>query len=77
MAHSDLPDVACTTHVAEGAPVPSILDFAERHGTDVIVMTTHGLTGLERLFLGTVAEKVIRRAPCPVLTLNTFGGTKR
>ena len=52
-----------------GAPHLHILDVARRSGADMIVMATHGRTGLPRLFLGSVAEKVLRSATCPVLTI--------
>lgn len=53
----------------EGDPVTEILRVAEEARADLIVMGTHGRTGLGRLVMGSVAEQVLRRAPCPVLTL--------
>ena len=52
-----------------GDPAQVILDSAQNDNFDLIVMATHGRTGLTRLFLGSVAEKVIRHAPCPVLVM--------
>jgi nucleotide-binding universal stress UspA family protein len=53
-----------------GAPVvPAIHDFARDTGVDLIVLASHGRTGLARLMLGSVAEAVVRTAPCPVLVL--------
>jgi nucleotide-binding universal stress UspA family protein len=52
-----------------GEHVPSILEAARRGKYDLIVMGTHGRTGLSHDYLGSVAEKVVRRAPCPVLTI--------
>lgn len=55
-----------------------ILKVARESGCDLIVMGTHGRTGLSRLLLGSVAEEVIRQAPCPVLTVrggNTEGSS--
>jgi nucleotide-binding universal stress UspA family protein len=46
-----------------------ILRVAEEIHADLIVMGTHGRTGLGRLLMGSVAEQVVRRAPCPVLTM--------
>jgi nucleotide-binding universal stress UspA family protein len=43
--------------------------IAEERGADLIVMGTHGRTGLQHVLLGSVAEKVVRLAPCPVLTV--------
>lgn len=53
----------------EGEPVPTILTVAKRVGADVIVMGTHGRTGLGRFLMGSVAEQVVRKAQCPVLTV--------
>ena len=46
-----------------------ILDAAETHRIDLIVLATHGRTGVKRLLIGNVAEKVVRHASCPVLTV--------
>ncbi len=51
------------------APYPEILRFAAEQGIDLIVMGTHGRGGVSHLLLGSIAEKVVRRAPCPVLTV--------
>jgi nucleotide-binding universal stress UspA family protein len=61
------------THVVEGRAVSGILDVAAESGTDLIVIATHGLTGLKHVLLGSVAERVVRRAMCPVLTVKVFG----
>ena len=59
-----------TTHVIDGFNVAdSIRACAAELGADLIVMGTHGRTGLAHAFLGSVAERVLRRAPCPVLTV--------
>lgn len=60
-----------TTRVALGAPVHAIIEAATRECVDLIVMGTHGRTGVGRALLGSVAEQVMRRASCPVLTLKT------
>jgi nucleotide-binding universal stress UspA family protein len=52
-----------------GDEVEGILRAAQETGCELIVMGTHGRTGLNRLLMGSVAEQVVRRAPCPVLTL--------
>jgi nucleotide-binding universal stress UspA family protein len=52
-----------------GQPAPTILDVAISDGVDLIVMGTAGHTGAARVLLGSIAERVIRTAPCPVLTL--------
>ena len=59
-----------THHVLlEGDPASEIVDFARDASVDLIVMGTHGRTGLERLLMGSVAEKVMREAPCSVLVV--------
>lgn len=55
--------------VSSGDPFEKILDAAESHRIDLIVLATHGRTGIKRLIIGNVAEKVVRHAPCPVLTV--------
>jgi len=50
-------------------PADEIVKYAESEGIDLIVMGTHGRPGLAHLLMGSVAEKVVRTAPCPVLTL--------
>jgi nucleotide-binding universal stress UspA family protein len=56
-------------HVLEGGPSREIVDYAERSGADLVVMGTHGRGGLNRLLLGSVAERVVRSSPVPVLTI--------
>jgi len=53
----------------EGDPASQIVQYAEEAGIDLIVMGTHGRSGLERLLMGSVAEKVLRDAPCSVLVV--------
>jgi nucleotide-binding universal stress UspA family protein len=55
--------------LAEGEPATTILRAARENRCQLIVMGTHGRTGLSRLLMGSVAEEVVRKAPCPVLTL--------
>ena len=61
--------VKTTTTVATGGAAKSILDAAERLPASLIVMGTHGASGFERLMLGSVTEKVLRKAKCPVLVV--------
>ena len=56
-------------HVVEGLPTEIICEMAERLPADLVVMGTHGRDGLAHLLLGSVAERTLRRAPCPVLTV--------
>ena len=60
--------------VEHGDAVPTIIEVAGRDGYDLVVMGTHGRTGLSQLLMGSVAEKVVRQAPCPVLTVRLGGG---
>ena len=53
--------------VVHGVPFQEILDTAKARQVDLIIMGTHGRTGLTHVFLGSVAEKGVRLAPCPVL----------
>ena len=55
--------------LVEGDPGAAILDVAREEKVDLIVISTHGRTGLTRLLMGSVAEYVVRHAPCGVLTL--------
>jgi nucleotide-binding universal stress UspA family protein len=64
---SDVPAVEAS--VLSGAPHRAIVEYAAEHDVDCIVMGTHGRTGLERYFLGSVTERVIRLADVPVLTV--------
>ena len=58
---------------AEGLPADGILRAARRARADLIVMGTHGRTGLSRAFMGSVAERVVRESRCAVLTVRTHG----
>lgn len=55
--------------IVGGAPVPVILEHAASNAVDLIVMGTHGASGFQHLMLGSVTEKVLRKAACPVLTV--------
>jgi nucleotide-binding universal stress UspA family protein len=59
--------------VVEGSPKTEIVRYARTHGIDVIVLATHGRTGLAHVLIGSVAESVVRTAPCPVLTVRPEG----
>jgi nucleotide-binding universal stress UspA family protein len=56
-----------------GHPAVNIVEAAEREAVDMIVMSTHGRTGIDHMIMGSVAEKVVARAPCPVLTIPPLG----
>ena len=61
--------IAVEAAIEEGSPASQILSGVTRHRADLIVMGTHGASGFERLLLGSVTEKVIRKASCPVMTV--------
>lgn len=62
------------TLLETGSPYQVIVDVARDVGADMVVMATHGRTGFAHLLLGSVTEKVVRTAACPVLTLRVAGG---
>ena len=57
--------------VCEGYAATVIVEEAARRDVDLIVIGTHGLSGLKHLLLGSIAERVVQKAPCPVLTVKT------
>jgi nucleotide-binding universal stress UspA family protein len=61
--------VPCATKIASGVPADEIAKRGRAAGADLIVVGTHGRTGLAHMMLGSVAERVVRRASCPVLTV--------
>jgi nucleotide-binding universal stress UspA family protein len=66
------PQVRVEHYLVTGDPALEIVHKAREIPCDLIVMGTHGRTGLRRLVLGSVAEKVVRKAPCPVLTVKPW-----
>ena len=70
----DARGVPVTTAVLEGSPSREIVEYAERSGCDLVVMGTHGRGGIDRLLLGSVAEKVVRASNVPVLTVRVGDG---
>jgi nucleotide-binding universal stress UspA family protein len=65
------PSVGYEHRLLIGSPATGIVHLSEREGVDMIVMPTHGRTGLLRLLMGSVAEEVVRKAKCPVLTVKS------
>jgi nucleotide-binding universal stress UspA family protein len=59
------------TAVRWGSPVEAIVAYAEDRRVDLLVIATHGRTGLSHVLLGSVAERIVREAPCPVLTIRS------
>jgi nucleotide-binding universal stress UspA family protein len=64
------PKVQSNYHVVQGRPAEEIVNLAARESADLIVISTHGESGWQRLISGSVTEKVIRLAACPVLTVH-------
>jgi nucleotide-binding universal stress UspA family protein len=62
-------EVPVTTEVVTGSPSRQIGEYAAQNDCDVIVMGTHGRSGFDRWLLGSVAERVVRSSPVPVLTI--------
>jgi len=67
--HFDLSSDQPETHIIQGRPFLEIIKYARSNKIDLIVMATHGHGALSSMFLGSVAEKVVRKAPCAVLTV--------
>ncbi len=63
------PDVPVDYRLADGDAAAEVVRAAAETGSDLIVMGTHGRSGLKHLLMGSVAERVVRNAPCPVLTV--------
>jgi len=69
------PDIAVSHVMLEGDPAAEIVRYARDAGIDQIVIGTHGRTGVERLLMGSVAEKVMRDSPCSVLVVKLPKGS--
>lgn len=63
------PNVAYEHRLVTGEPAETIVELAETEAVDMIVLSTHGRTGLSRILMGSIAESVVRKAKCPVLTI--------
>jgi nucleotide-binding universal stress UspA family protein len=70
LAKSEIPsEVEVNTVVKTGKPFYEIIETASLEDIDLIIIATHGHTGVEHILFGSTAEKVVRKAPCPVLTI--------
>ena len=67
------PTLRVTTEVRTGETAESIAQASRHYGADLVIMGTHGRTGMAHLLAGSIAEKVIRTAPCPVLVVGKCG----
>lgn len=68
-AKKNLEGVGVRTAFLEGSPFVEIIRYARSQEIDLVVIATHGRTGLKHVLFGSVAEKVVRKAPCPVLVV--------
>ncbi len=66
-------DIPVKKIIRTGVTFLEIIDYVKTEGIDLIVMGTHGRSGIEHVLIGSVAEKVVRKAPCPVLTIRPKG----
>ncbi|WP_254538056.1 universal stress protein [Halomarina litorea] len=65
--------VECVGSIRAGVPASEVIDYAADHDVNLVVMGTHGRTDLRRYLLGSVAERVVRESPVPVLTVRGDG----
>ena len=68
-----LKNASVTKAIHTGVVSLEIIDYVRTEQVDLIVMGTHGRGGLEHILIGSVAEKVVRKSPCPVLTVRPAG----
>jgi len=70
LAKTEIPtEVKCKCIIKTGKPFLEIIETANEEDIDLIIIASHGHTGVEHILFGSTAEKVVRKAPCPVLTL--------
>jgi universal stress protein A len=62
-------DMPVKKTIKTGVTFVEIIDYVKQEGIDLVVMGTHGRSGIEHILIGSVAEKVVRKSPCPVLTI--------
>ena len=63
------PETLCDTYILHGVPFYEIIQFAKKEQIDMIVIGSHGRTGIKHVLFGHTAEKVVKKSPCPVLTI--------
>lgn len=66
----------CNGVVLQGEVVDSIVEYVKDKESDLIIMATHGAKGIEKIMLGSVAERVLKRATCPILLFNPYRGDR-
>jgi nucleotide-binding universal stress UspA family protein len=70
LKRDELQGIHPITAISHGRASSAIIEYAQTHSIDIIVIATHGRTGLEHLIFGSTAERVVRESPCPVLTIH-------
>jgi nucleotide-binding universal stress UspA family protein len=73
LVQETFPEGSCRAQVVLGDAAEEILNYVESEGIDLIIMGTHGRKGIERIIFGSVAERVVKKSPVPVLTVNPYG----
>jgi len=66
----------CSGMVIIGDTADTLVEYAQTNDADMIIMGTHGARGIKKILLGSVAERVLKRAHCPVLTINPYKGER-
>lgn len=66
----------CTGEVLKGDVVESIIDYIKYRKGDMIIIGTHGYKGIQKIMMGSVANRVLRRASCPILVFNPYKGER-
>lgn len=66
----------CDGVVLKGDTADGIVDFVKSQGADLLVMATHGYRGIQKIVLGSVTDRVLKRASCPILVFNPYKGEK-
>lgn len=66
----------CAGMVLRGEVADGIVEYAHKQAVDLIIMATHGAKGIEKILLGSVAERVLKRASCPILLFNPYKGER-
>ncbi len=64
--------IPCHSKILQGDVAETLVEFATANDISLIIMGTHGYKGLEKVLFGSVAERVVKTAPCPVLTINPY-----
>lgn len=71
--YPEIKNVKYSTKLIKGTPFLEIINVAKEYKSDMIIIGTHGRSGLEHVLFGSTAEKVVRKSPCPVFTVRMEG----